>query len=218
MSRPIQTIIEKLDLDRDGIADDCEITGGTITGVTLDNVVIGGSTAVAGSFTTVDASGITTLSSEIVLEGQTIGGGVVSVTDATVSLTAALHAGKIVVLNRAAGVTVTLPAATATGDVYTVVIGTAASSNANIIETSATSEHMTGQAIGADDDTEGQGTAHSWNCETSDDTITMDGTATGGVKGDIIIIRDFEATNFTVDAKLTQSGASEATPFSAAVS
>jgi len=98
------------------------------------------------------------------------------------------------------------------------VIGTAATSNANIIETSATSEHMTGIAIGADDDAEGAGTAHTWNCETNDDTVTMDGTATGGKAGDVITIVDYEATNFTVSALITQSGGSEVTPFSAAVS
>jgi len=142
---------------------------------------------------------------------------VVDCTAATLTVTAALHAGKIVTLNRAAGVTVTLPAATATGNIYRFVIGTAASSNANIIETSATSEHMTGSLRGVDDDAEGA-TGYQWNSETSDDTITMDGTATGGKVGDTITIIDYEATNFTVDGHITQSGASEATPFSAAVS
>ena len=146
-----------------------------------------------------------------------VSGGVVSVTDASVTLDADTHAGKIVVLNRAAGVTVTLPAATATGDVYTIVIGTAATSNANIIQTSATTEHMTGSLRGVDDDVEGA-TGYQWNAETNDDTVTMNGTSTGGKAGDTIVIRDYESTNFTVDGYITQSGGSEATPFSAAVS
>jgi len=144
-------------------------------------------------------------------------GGIVDATAATLTVTAALHANKIVTLNRAAGVTVTLPAATATGHIYRFVIGTAATSNANIIETSATSEHMTGSLRAVDDDVEGA-TGFQWNAETSDDTITMDGTATGGKAGDTITIIDYEATNFTVDGHLTQSGGSEVTPFSAAVS
>ena len=144
-------------------------------------------------------------------------GKVVSVTDATVTLTQAAHANRIVVLDRAAGVTVTLPAATGTGDVYTIVTGTTVTSNANIIETSATTEHMTGSLRGVDDDVEGA-TGFQWNAETNDDTITMDGTATGGKAGDTIRLLDYEATNFTVDGHITQSGGSEATPFSAAVS
>lgn len=142
---------------------------------------------------------------------------VVDVTAATVSLTVADHGDRIITLNRAAGVTVTLPAATGSGVSFTIVIGTAATSNANIIETSATTEHMTGSLRGVDDDAEGA-TGYQWNAETNDDTITMDGTATGGKAGDTIILLDYEATNWTVRGHLTQSGGSEATPFSAAVS
>lgn len=140
---------------------------------------------------------------------------IVDCTAATLTLTQALHANRIVTLNRAAGVTVTLPEATGTGDLYTVVIGTAATSNANVIETSATTEHMTGSLRSVDDDAD---TGLAFNADTSDDTITMDGTATGGKVGDKIEILDYEATNFSVDGHITQSGGSEVTPFSAAVS
>jgi hypothetical protein len=148
---------------------------------------------------------------------QFVDSGVVAVTAGTLALTAAAHAGRIVTLETLTGTTLTLPAATGTGNVYTVVIKTAATSNAHVVETSATSEHMTGSVRGVDDDGEGA-TGYQWNSETSDDTVTMDGTATGGKPGDILIFRDYVATNYTVEGSLTQSGASEATPFSASVS
>ncbi len=75
-----------------------------------------------------------------------------------------------------------------------------------------------GVAIGADDDTEGAGTAHVWNCETNDDTITMDGTTKGGKLGDHVEVLDYASGKWLVKAFLTQSGGSEVTPFSAAVS
>ena len=162
-----------------------------------------------------DASTSTTKKLGLDTLRQYVGSGVVNVTDATLTLTAALHANRIVTLNRAAGVTVTAPAATGTGDKYTIIIGTAASSNANIIETSATSEHMAGSLRSVDDDAD---TGLAWNADTSDDTITMDGTATGGKIGDMIVLRDYAATIFSVDGHITQSGGSEVTPFSAAVS
>lgn len=57
MSRPTHVIIENLDADRDGVADDCDITGGTITGVTIDSVVIGGTTPAAADVTDLTATG-----------------------------------------------------------------------------------------------------------------------------------------------------------------
>ena len=186
--------------------------------INSETELAGGAVADADELVVYDADTKITKKVQMDSVRQYCGGGIVNVTDGTVSLTAAAHANRIVTLNRLAGVTVTLPAATGTGDTYTIVIGTAATSNANIIETSATTEHMAGIAIAADDDTEGAGTAHVWNCETSDDTITMDGTATGGKVGDIITIKDYAATIFNVTALLTQSGGSEVTPFSAAVS
>ena len=196
------TNLTELDVEgHDGSAAGLKLGGTLITSTAAEINIMDGVTASAAELNQLDVSV----------------SNVVDATAATLTVTAALHAGKIVTLNRAAGVTVTLPAATATGNIYRFVIGTAASSNANIIETSATSEHMTGSLRGVDDDVEGA-TGYQWNAETSDDTITMDGTATGGKVGDTITIIDYEATNFTVDGHLTQSGASEATPFSAAVS
>jgi hypothetical protein len=76
---------------------------------------------------------------------------------------------------------------------------------------------MVGSARGVDDDAEGA-TGYQWNCETNDDTITMNGTATGGKAGDVWELEDIATDTWAVDGVLTQSGGSEATPFSATVS
>src|SRR5688572_1074508 len=49
---------------------------------------------------------------------------VVDATAATLALTEASHEGKVVTLNRAAGIAVTLPAATGSGGKYKLVVGT----------------------------------------------------------------------------------------------
>jgi hypothetical protein len=52
----------------------------------------------------------------------------ISVTAATLTVTAASHAGSTIVLNRAAGTTVTLPASTGSGFKYTFIVGTTVTS------------------------------------------------------------------------------------------
>ena len=142
---------------------------------------------------------------------------VVSATD-NLTVTEALHGDRLVVLNKAAGATMTLPAATGTGNRYTFIVGTTLTSNSYIVKVANATDVMEGIAIGADDDVEGAGTAHTWNCETNDDTITMDGAATGGKLGDKVEVIDYASGHFHVNCLLTQSGGSEATPFSATVS
>lgn len=143
---------------------------------------------------------------------------VVAANDSTLTVTEALHGDRVIAFGKTTGTTVTLPAAAGTGNRYTFIVSIAASSNNNIIKVANATDVMEGLAIGADDDAEGAGTAHTWNCETNDDTITMSGTATGGVVGDKIEIIDYAAGHFHINALITQSGASEVTPFSATVS
>ena len=185
--------------------------------INSETELAGGDVADADEMHIYDASAVATKKVQMDSLRQYCGGGLVAVTAGTLALTAAAHANRIVTLETLTGTTLTLPAATGTGDVYTVVIKTAETSNAHVVETTSTSEHMTGSVRGVDDDGEGA-TGYQWNAETNDDTVTMDGTATGGKPGDKLVFVDYEATNFTVEGSLTQSGASEATPFSAAVS
>ena len=74
-------------------------------------------------------------------------GAVVDVTGATVAITAATHGSRVVTLNRAACVTATLPAATGSGEIYRFIIGTTATSNANIIEVAVLHVHITNRVI-----------------------------------------------------------------------
>ena len=69
------------------------------------------------------------------------------------------------------------------------------------------------------DSTDG-GTASliSWPTVAASDTITLDGTTTGGVNiGDYVLLTDIATNQYTVSGLLNASG-TEATPFSAAVS
>lgn len=139
----------------------------------------------------------------------------VTVTNDT-TLVQATHEGKTVVVNKADGAAITLPAASV-GDKYTIIIGTTISSNSTTIKVANASDSFTGMAIAGDTDAEGA-TGYTWNADSGDDTITLDGAATGGVDGDKIEIECYAANKFNVFAKLTQSGGSEVTPFSATVS
>jgi len=142
---------------------------------------------------------------------------VVDATAATLAVTAALHANRIVTLNRAAGVTVTLPAATGTGDKYTFIIGTTATSNANIIKVANATDVMDG-SLNIQQDTDVDGTSAVWMAEVGDDTMTFAGAATtGGIVGNRIECVDYAAGFWSCTAWTISGGGAEATPFSATV-
>lgn len=135
-----------------------------------------------------------------------------SVSASSVTLDAS-HAGKIVVLNRAAGVTVTLPASVGNGDVYTIMVGTTVTSNNDIIKVANSSDSFVGRAIACADGGSG---LNGWEVVSGDDTITLNGSTKGGYAGDTIQITDIGGNLFVVNAFLNQTAA-EATPFSATV-
>ncbi|WP_037460680.1 hypothetical protein [Sinorhizobium fredii] len=138
----------------------------------------------------------------------------ISATAATLSLTLATHAGTTVVANRAAGITVTLPAATGTGAKYKVVVGTTVTSNNLIIQVANATDVMTGTASLAQDAAD---TGVTFETAADSDTITMNGSTKGGIKGDIIELEDVASGLWSVC--ITGSGTgTEVTPFSAAVS
>lgn len=121
------------------------------------------------------------------------------------------HVGAAVMLNAAAGLTVTLPPATGTGREYLIVVGTTVTSNNYIVQV--TGDDIMQGALGVSTDAAGvviptAGTS---------DTITMNGSTTGGLKGSTIVLRDVAADTWAVSGALVSTG-TEATPFSAAVS
>ena len=124
------------------------------------------------------------------------------------------HAGTTCTINAAAGLTITLPAATGSGRVYELVLGTTVTSNNVIIQVANADDTMTGKAEVAQDAAD---TEVSFETASTSDTITLNGSTKGGIKGDKIVLKDVQANLWSVDAELSGTG-TEATPFSAAVS
>jgi hypothetical protein len=136
---------------------------------------------------------------------------------ATGSITAATHAGKTLLMGEVGGdaaATFTLPAATGSGAEYRFIVSVVNTSNYVI------------QVANANDTIDGSVTLHqdsaatvaSFNTVAASDTITLDGTTTGGVSiGDELTLVDMATNQYSVKGILTASG-TEATPFSAAVS
>lgn len=137
---------------------------------------------------------------------------VVNVTAATLTVTEAEHDGKVITLNRAAGVAVTLPAATGSGMKLLFIVGTTVTSNAITIAVTG-DDTMTGLATLGQD---GGDTAVVFETAADSDTISFDGSTTGGVKGASVELIDIAADLWWVRVRSGATG-TEATPFSAAV-
>lgn len=150
---------------------------------------------------------LNTTSGQRIVRGS---GNVVNATAATLTVTADLHAGKIITLNRAGGIRATLPAATGTGNEYTFFTATTFTSNGIIQVANATDIMQGGVSVSTD-----AGGVTILAAATSD-TITMNGSTTGGIKGSFVRIVDVASGIFMVSGFLVSSGA-ESTPFSAAV-
>ena len=131
---------------------------------------------------------------------------------ASATLTRDAHLGVPVTLDAAAGLTVTLPASSGSGDMYVLTVGTTVTSNDYIIQVANATDVIQG-VLGVATDAAGV------NIPTAaaSDTITMNGSTTGGVKGSTVILHDVASGVWAVSGALVSTGA-EATPFSAAVS
>ena len=152
--------------------------------------------------------------------------------DASVSLTVATHAGRIVHNNAAGAVTYTLPALNATADgassgpgsdidnlnnigaTFTIV-NSITKTGSLIVQVANSNDIMTGSATivdtDTDDNTEGFVTA------AASDTITLNGSTTGGVTHATITCTAISSTKWSVSV-VTGGTGNLATPFSAAVS
>lgn len=137
----------------------------------------------------------------------------VHVTAATLAVTEADHAGKVVVLDRAAGINATLPRAVGSGATFKFFILTTVTSNSTIIEVGNSTDVMQGLALAAAD---GGAGVNGWETASTSDTITLNGSTKGGIRGDVITLVDVYPGVFAVTALLAQTGTEE-TPFSAAV-
>jgi hypothetical protein len=132
-----------------------------------------------------------------------------NVTAATLAVTEADHAGKLVTLNLAAGQALTLPAATGSGNEFRFVVGTTYTGSATVKAANA-SDIMTGQAI-----VDGT-TSTMFQTAADTDTITFNGSTSGGLKGTYVELHDVAANLWYVKVLGNGSG-TEVTPFSATV-
>lgn len=187
---------------------------GVYRGITQDNVTLQGGTAYSLNLVTPSIGGtaLDATAAEINAAAD-MSTRLVSAAAATLAVTAAAHDGKIVVLNRAAGVTATLPAATGSGAVFRFTTGTAVTSNSYKIQVADNTDVMSGSLYVTD---QAAGTGTEFSTTTTSDTITMNGTTTGGLAGGILTLIDVAANLYAVQGNIIATGV-EATPFSAAV-
>lgn len=133
------------------------------------------------------------------------------------TLTVADHEGKTILLDTLAGTTITLPAATGSGAKFRFVVSVVNTSNSHVIEVADATDIMYGNII-ANSTGDTPDLAQPWPTAADSDTITLNGTTTGGLAiGDWIEVEDIKANAWAVTGVVTASG-TEATPFSAAVS
>jgi hypothetical protein len=187
---------------------------GVYRGVTQDNVTLNGGTAYNLNLVTPSIGGtaLTATAAEINAAAD-VSTRLVSATDATLAVTVAAHDSKIIVLNRAAGVTATLPAATGSGAVFRFSVGTAVTSNSYKVQVADNTDVMSGSLYMTD---QAAGTGTEFSTVAASDTVTMNGSTTGGLAGGLMTLVDVATNLYAIQGNLIATGA-EATPFSAAV-
>ena len=215
--------------------EDITMAGGTLgTGNSNQELVIDpsgtgaiklkGDTDVTGAVTvstTLGVTGATTLSSTLSVAGTTTLTGsfkpAIHTFTATDAVTEVEHAGRTLLLGEVGGnalVTLTLPAATGSGNIYRFIVSVVNTSN-YVIKVADATDTIAGSVILHQDSAD---TVVSFNTAATSDTITLNGTTTGGVSiGDELTLTDIATNQYVVKGVLTASG-TEATPFSATVS
>ena len=144
-----------------------------------------------------------------------VGSGTLVAGGATLAMTQAAHAGRIIALDTAAGSIVTLPASTGSGAVYRFLVTVTATSNSHIIKVANATDEMRGYVI---QDSDTATAPNIWWAADNDDTITLNRTTTGlAAQGEYFEIVDATSGHFFVRGYVQQNGI-EATPFSATVS
>ncbi len=121
-----------------------------------------------------------------------------------------VHSGNTLVIDRAAGWTITLPASSGDGDEYEIFVGTTVTANGVIQVANSTDVINGGVSISTDI------AGVTFLAAATDDTITMNGSTTGGLQGSFVKLKDVKSGFWRVEGFLASSG-SEADCFSAAV-
>jgi len=145
-------------------------------------------------------------------EGSTISAPPLALTAASQTLSVD-NAGDTIVLNRAAGQAITLPAAIGLGSIYRFFVQTTITSNSTTIKVANSTDVMQGTAVVLQDAGD---TMVGFETAADSDTITFNGTTTGGVRGAQIELIDVATGIWAVSVRGAATG-TEATPFSATV-
>lgn len=134
---------------------------------------------------------------------------------AATSLTKEVHASRLLLLNAATNLVVTLPAATGSGDIYEFVVD-AVNTSGYAIKVANGTDVIRGPVHMLQD---GGDTSVAFEVASTADTLTLNGTTTGGAAvGDRLVLQDMKSGFWLLkDAVLTGTG-TEATPASATVS
>lgn len=152
-----------------------------------------------------------TITGQYLLSGL---GGVVTVSaGATVlAVTKAAHANRTVVLNNTVPIAVTLPAATGTGAKYSLLVNAAATATQSTIKVANNVDVMQGLIVSLNTTA---GVLIGFKSTASSDTLTLNGTTTGGGAAAIYTFTDIASGFFQVDGRDT--AAMTTTPYSATV-
>lgn len=188
------------------------IDGVEVTATAAELNALDGVTASVAELNILD--GLTATTAELNAAAD-VSGRVIDLDETSLTITAATHGERIVTLSHtAAASTVTLPAATGTGNRYTFIVA-AVNTNNHVIQVANATDVFEGIAFMAADAPD---TINAFETAATSDTITLNGTTSGGAAiGDRVEIIDFASGKFHVLAHLSGTG-NEATPFSAAVS
>lgn len=138
---------------------------------------------------------------------------IVNLTAASLAVTEATHDGKIITIDKADGTAITLPAATGSGAKFEFFVGTTITSNSTTIKVANASDTMVGGVLILQD---AGSTLAAFEASGTDDTITLNGSTTAGIKGDRFILTDVAANLWMVWGTVSGTG-TEATVFSATV-
>jgi hypothetical protein len=163
-----------------------------------------------------DASPATTGSATAAVVRQFMTNGLVAVTASSLDLTAAAHAGRTVTIDRAAGMVITLPAATGTGNIYRLLVKTTTAGTTTVkVNATPGTDTMIGNATLFQDSAD---TVVGFAAGATADTITLfvASNTTGGIAGARLTIQDIATGLWHVDY-ISDAGGTEATPFSATV-
>lgn len=136
---------------------------------------------------------------------------IVTATDSSLAVVEATHDGKIITLDRAGGIAITMPEATGSGMVITFIVITKFTSDATITLADLANTALIGQASIVDSNT--TDLIHMFTPGSTHDLVTLDGTNKGGGLGCWIQYIDLATDVWAVQIVEAVGGVSPTTPF-----